>query len=279
MIRFGFVCLFITTGYIFSLAQVVPDTTHINIGDKTIIVIDSSPNPSTVEPAPGVCVEPIKPDKELKNELTHFAGIDFGYCQLVDDMGSLTRDSATNWISLNTNKSLTWRLNLIEQKFRIYRDYVGIYTGFAVAFNSYGLARNSDIVVDKDGDGISAIEITDETRNYTKNKLRTTILQVPLMLEFNSRKEIKKNLHFAAGVIGGWVTSTITKQKWENDTGKFTTRRKENFLVSPYTIDFSARIGYKKSAIFFTYGLTPLFEKNQGQRVYPITFGIQLSQF
>jgi hypothetical protein len=279
MIRFGFVCLLVTSSYVFSLAQVVPDTTHINIGDKTIIVIDSSPAPSSIEPTPGVSAEPIQPDKELKNELTHFAGIDFGYCQLVDDMGSLTRDSATNWLSLNTNKSLTWRLNLIEQKFRIYHDYVGIYTGFAVAFNSYGLARNSDIVVNKDGNGISAIEITDETRNYTKNKLRTTILQVPLMLEFNSRKDIKKNLHFAAGVIGGWVTSTITKQKWENDAGKFTARRKEDFLISPYTLDLSARIGYKKSAIFFTYGLTPLFEKNQGQRVYPITFGVQLSQF
>ena len=279
MIRFGFVCLLFTVSSTFSLAQVVPDTTHINIGDKTIIVIDSSPDAKAVDPAPGVSETPMKPDKDLKSELTHFAGIDFGFCQLIDANGSLTRDSATNWLSLNNNRSLTWRLNLLEKKFRIYHDYIGIYTGFAVAFNSYGFARNSDVVVDKEGVGISAVEVLDENRNYNKNKLRTTILQVPLMLEFNSRNDIKKNFHFAVGAIGGWVTSTITKQKWENDTGKYTARRKEDFLVSPFTVDASARFGYKKSALFFTYSLTPLFEKNKGASVYPITFGIQLTQF
>ena len=279
MIRFGFVCFLFTVCSTFSLAQVVPDTTHINIGDKTIIVIDSSPDAKAEDPAPGVSETPMKPDKDLKSELTHFAGIDFGYCQLIDANGSLTRDSTTNWLSLNNNRSLTWRLNLLEKKFRIYHDYVGIYTGFAVAFNSYGFARNSDVVVDKEGVGISAVAVIDDNRNYTKNKLRTTILQVPLMLEFNSRNDIKKNFHFAVGAIGGWVTSTITKQKWENDTGKYTARRKEDFLVSPFTVDASARFGYKKSALFFTYSLTPLFEKNKGSSVYPITFGIQLTQF
>ncbi len=277
--RFGFLCLFFTTCCIFSLAQVVPDTTHINIGDKTIIVIDASPTVKATTQPSGVIEPDETPEADLKNELTHFAGIDFGLCQLMDENGSLTRDSSTNWLTLNKNKSVTWRLNLIETKFRIYHDYVGIYTGFAIGFNSYGLARNSDVVVDEDDNIIYAIERTDNARNYTKNKLRTTTLQVPLMLEFNSRKEMKKNVHFATGVIGGWVTSTITKQKWEDENGKYTNRRKEDFLVNPYTLDFSARIGYNKTALFFTYALTPLFEKNRGLAVYPITFGIQLSQF
>ena len=279
MMRFGFVCLLFTTSTLFSLAQVVPDTTHINIGDKTIIVIDANPTASPVTPGPGVNQMPAMPDKELKSELTHFAGIDFGFCQVMDENGSLTRDSTTGWLSINNNKSLTWRFNLLEKKLRIYHDYVGIYTGFAVAYNSYGFARNSDVVVDKEGAGIYAVEIVDINRNYKKNKLRNTILQVPIMLEFNSRNQIKQNFHLAFGAIGGWVTSTITKQKWENETGKYTERRKEDFLVTPFTLDISARIGYKKSALFFTYGLTPLFEKSSGLAVYPITFGIQLTQF
>lgn len=277
--RLGFVFLFFTTSCIFSLAQVVPDTTHINIGDKTIIVIDANPTEPRAQTNTEVTETPGISDGQTKRELTHFAGIDFGFCQLIDASGSLTRDSSTNWLSINNNKSLSWRFNLIEHKFRIYRDYIGIYSGFAIAYNSYGLARNADIVVDKEGTGVSAIDVPEETRNYTKNKLRNTILQAPIMLEFNTRSEIKKNFHFAAGIIGGWVTSSISKQKWQNETGKFTSRRKENFLVSPYTLDFSVRIGYQKSAIFFTYGMTPLFEKNQGKLIYPVTFGIQLTQF
>jgi hypothetical protein len=279
MIRFGFFCLLITTGSVFSLAQVVPDTTHINIGDKTIIVIDANPDAKPQQPTAESAPQPTKSDDELKQELTHFAGIDFGYCQLMDSNGSITRDSATDWLSINNNRSLTWRFNILEYKFRIYHDYVGIYTGFALAYNSYGFSNNIDVAVDKEEIGIYATEVDPELRNYTKNKLRTTILQVPLMLELNSRKDNQKNFHLAAGAIGGWVTSTITKQKWEDDSGKNTARKKDEFQVNPFTIDLSARIGYKKTALFFTYGLTPLFVKNQGQQVYPLTFGIQLSQF
>jgi hypothetical protein len=279
IMRFGFVCLFITTCRLFSLAQVVPDTTHINIGDKTIIVIDASPTASPVTPDPGVKELPIMPDRDLKNELTHFAGIDFGFCQLVDPRGSLTRDSATSWLSINNSRSLTCRLNFLEKKFRIYRDYVGVYTGFSVVFNGYGLSNNVDVISDNSEEGIYAVSIDPKVRNYHKNKLRTTSLQVPLMLEFNTRNDTKKNFHLAFGIIGGYVTSTITKQKWENDLGKFTNRRKEDFQITPWTMDFSARLGYRKTALFFAYGLTPLFEKNKGLPVYPLTFGIQLTQF
>jgi len=273
MIRFGFFCLLITTGGYFSLAQVVPD-----IGDKTIIVIDANPEAKPQQPTAESSVKPSKSDYEVKQELTHFVGIDLGYCQLMDSNGGITRDSATGWLSINNNQSLTWRFNILEHKFRIYHDYVGIYTGFALAYNSYGFSNNIDVSVDKKEIGIYATEVNPELRNYTVNKLRTTTLQVPLMLELNTRRNNQKNFHLAAGAIGGWVTSTITKPKWEDDTGKNTARKKDEFHVIPFTIDLSARIGYKKTALFITYGLTPLFNKNQGQRVYPLTFGIQLYQ-
>jgi len=278
MIRFGFACLLMAFGSFFSLAQVVPDTTHITIGDKTIIVIDANPSLKPEQPSAETAAAPEKPASELKNELTHFAGIDFGFCQLMDSNGSTTRDSAAHWLSLNNNRSLTWRFNLLEQKFRIYHDYIGVYTGFAIAFNSYSLDSNVDVFTDKER-GLYAVSVDPQTRNYHKNKIRNTILQVPLMLEFNSRKEIKKNFHVAVGAIGGWVTSTITKQKWENETGKYTNRRKEEFEVTPFTLDLSARVGYKKTALFVSYGLTPLFHSNKGPEVYPFAFGIQLSQF
>lgn len=278
MIRFSMLCLLITISSHFTLAQVVPDTTQINIGDKTIIVIDANPTDKTETQPSATRQEPVKSDKEKKQELTHFAGIDVGFCQLIDEDGSLSRDTATEWLSLRSNQSLTWRFNLLEHKFRIYRDYVGIFTGFAISYNSFGLSNNIDLFESEDL-GISATFSDITTRKYTKNKLRTTILQVPIMLEINTRADIKNNFSLAVGAIGGWVTSTITKQKWENDLGRFTSRKKDGFLVNPYTIDLSARIGYKKSALFFTYSLTPLFSKNKGDQVYPITFGIQLIQF
>jgi hypothetical protein len=94
MVRFGFVFLFFTTSCLFSLAQVVPDTTHISIGDKTIIVIDSNPTDKTEPASPGTIDAPTTPESEIKNQLTHFAGIDFGFCQLIDANGSVITDLA-----------------------------------------------------------------------------------------------------------------------------------------------------------------------------------------
>jgi hypothetical protein len=278
MVRFGLLPILFTMGSYFSLAQVVPDTTHINIGDKTIIVIDKDPNAAAQIAAPDTTTPVTKDDKELKLEMTHYAGIDFGYCQLMDATGSLTRDSATSWMSLNSNRSLSWKLNLIEKKIRIHKDYVGLVTGFGIAFNGFGLSKNANLV-DDDNFGTLALEVEESSRNYTKNKLRITSLQIPLLVEVNSRKEIRRNVHFSFGAIGGFVTSSVTKQKWENEFGKQTMRRKDDFNVTPLTLDLTIRMGYNKSALFFTYGLTPLFEKNAGKQVFPITFGIQLVQF
>jgi hypothetical protein len=281
MMRFGFICLFFTTSCIFSLAQVVPDTTRINIGDKTIIVIDASP----IEiPLPEIEKHdtPTEPnelsDSDLKYELNHFAGVDFGYCMLMDSRGSSSLDSSTEWLSINNGRSLTWRLNLFEAKARIYHDYIGIYTGFAIAYNSYGLINNVDVDVN-DKSEATGIRIDPEVRQFSKNKLRTTTLQVPVMLEFNTKKENKRNFHLAIGAIGGWVSSVITKQKWETDGEKFTERRKNNFRVTPYTLDLAIRFGYRRTALFLTYALTPLFIANEGLPVYPISFGVQLLQF
>ena len=279
--RFGFICLFFTTSCIFSLAQVVPDTTRINIGDKTIIVIDASPieNPlPAMEKYDKPAEEDELSDSDLKYELNHFAGIDFGYCMLLDSRGSLTRDSTTDWLSINNGRSLTWRLNLLEAKARIYHDYVGIYTGFAVSYCSYGMINNINLEVNEKPE-ITGLPIDPQERQFSKNKLRTTTLQVPVMLEFNTKKENKRNFHIAIGALGGWVSSVITKQKWETERGKFTERRKSDFKVTPYTLDLAVRFGYRRTALFFTYALTPLFKANEGIPVYPISFGVQLLQF
>jgi hypothetical protein len=281
MMRFGLICLFFTTSCFFSLAQVVPDTTRINIGDKTIIVIDANP---IENPLPKIEKhdKPAKPDQlsdsDLKYELNHFAGVDFGYCMLLDSRGSLKRDSSTEWLSINNGRSLNWRLNLLEAKARILKDYVGIYTGFSVSFCSYGLINNINIEVNENSEAMG-VPVDPQERQFSKNKLRTTALQVPVMLEFNTKKDNKKNVHFAVGALGGWVSSVITKQKWETERGDFTERRSSGFRVTPYTLDLAIRLGYRRTAVFFTYALTPLFIANVGLPVYPISFGVQLLQF
>ncbi len=179
MIRFGFVCLLFTTSCVFSLAQVVPDTTRVNIGDKTIIVIDQNPTekpePKTAEPDKPVMSDKLA-DSDLKYELNHFAGLDFGYCMLLDSRGSFARDSSTEWLSINNGRSLTWRLNLFEAKARIYQDYIGVYTGFAVAYNSYGFINNVSVGVSDESEatGIPLFRFLSCWSSILKRKTKET---------------------------------------------------------------------------------------------------------
>lgn len=275
----GLIALLITSFSVRALTQVVPDTTNITIGDKTIIVIDSNPSKEQVLAANEQTTDSTDADfSEEKLELTHFAGIDFGFSRLINGYNATLRDSASDWLSLNPNKSVTWRLNILEQKIRLYHDYVGLLTGFSITYNGYGLSNNVDLSVN-DSLGSFAIPVAPEIHHYTKNKLRVTSLQVPLMLEFNTSSNVKKHFHFAAGVQAGWVTASIQKQKWENDSGRFTSRRRDDFNINPFTLDLAFRIGFNKTSLFLNYGLQPLFVKNQGEQVFPVSFGIQLTQF
>lgn len=275
----GLLALLITVYALNALSQVVPDTTNITIGDKTIIVIDSNPTkqPSDTPQENSKAIDEFGAEDE-KLALTHFAGIDLGFCRLFDESNSPQRDSATDWLSLNPSRSISWRLNLLEQKIRIYHDYIGILTGFSIAYNGYGFQNNIDLA-STDSLGTFGATVDPASRQYQKNKLRTTGLQVPVMLEFNSSSNPKKHFHLAMGVQAGWVATSIHKQKWENELGRFTSRRRDDFNIQRYTLDLAFRVGYNKTSFFLNYSLQPLFEKHVGPKVFPVVFGIQLTQF
>jgi hypothetical protein len=263
-------------------AQTQPDTTNIVIGDKKIMVIDSSPEKSD-STGTEWDIEDHEDDEDdsdydQKAELTHWGGIDVGVNMLLNKSGGTTMDTNSTWLELDYSRSLSWRINLFEEKIRLYKDYVGIIIGAGLTYNSYGIKNNVDIT-NRDSSATYGIVLDDSIRDYSKNKFRASYIHVPLMLEFNTSSDNDKSFHIAAGVIGGWKMGSITKQKWEDQNDKFQARRKSDFNLTPFTLDATARIGYKNFTVFASYGLTPLFQKNKGPEVYPVTVGIQIVPF
>lgn len=260
---------------LFGKAQVTPDTTNISLGDKKILVIDSSPDSDSTR----VDWEDDEDEDDYsdqKHELTHWGGIDLGVNMLLTKDGSTTMDSSAMWLELDYSRSLSWRINLFEEKIRLYKDYVGLIIGAGLTYNSYGLKNNVSVTT-RDSSAVYAVY--DSLNDYSKNKLRASYLQVPLMLEINTSDDNENSFHIAAGVIGGWKMGSITRQKWESGDDKFEVRKKSDFNFTPLTLEATARIGYKNFTVFGTYGLTPLFQKNKGPEVYPVTVGIQIIPF
>jgi hypothetical protein len=261
-------------------AQTTPDTTNIVIGDKKIIVIDSNPKSDTTSTDLNFDTDEDNEDNDFdqKSELTHWGGIDVGVNMLLNKNGGTSLDTNSTWLELDYSRSLSWRFNIIEEKIRLYKDYIGLIVGAGLTYNSYGLKNNVDVST-RDSSATFAFAIEDSIRDYSKNKFRASYIHVPLMLEFNTSQDNDRSFHVAAGVIGGWKMGSIVKQKWEDQNDKHQARRKSDFNLSPFTLDATARVGYKNFTVFATYGLTSLFEKNKGPEVYPVTVGLQIVPF
>ncbi len=255
---------------------VKPDTTDIKIGDTRIIMIDENPESEADTTDVDWTDDEDDSDSYDKLTLTHWGGVDIGVNILLNKDNKTTLDSANQWLELDYNRSLSWRINLFEEKIRLYKDYVGLIVGAGLTYNSYGLKNNVNITT-KDSTAIYAVK--DTVNDYAKNKLRASYVNVPLILEFNTSNDNDRCFHIAAGVIGGWKMGSIVKQKWEDGDDKNQNRRKSDYNLNPFTLDATARIGYKNLTVFATYGLTPLFKKNKGPEVYPMTVGIQIVPF
>lgn len=264
------------------------DTTKIKIGDlKVILVDDESEDNDTIS----MTNEDDDDDngRSSKEELTHWGGIDLGVNILMDADGNTDMTAENAWLDQNYARSLSWNFNIIETKIRLAKDYVGIITGLGLSYNSYGLADSVTVmnkfpkmVFDDQGELISSTVIDstwgayDSSFEFTKNKLRTSQLRVPVMLEFNTSQDNDRSFHLAAGVIGGWRFSTITKQHFSQDGKEHKYRQKGDFNTNDFSLDASVRVGYRNFTLYGTYALTPLFEEGKGPEVYPVSVGLSV---
>jgi hypothetical protein len=265
-----------------TLAQESPDTTKIQLGDLKVLVYEDGNDKDQLEVT--FDDDDDYDDYSSKEELTHWGGIDLGVNVLMNADMSTDLGEGNEWLDLNYARSLSWNFNIIEQKIRLAKDYVGIITGLGLSYNSYGLG-DSVVVASKFSffDADTNLVVMDSTNGFnspsyefTKNKLRTTHLKVPLMLEFNTSKDNDRSFHVAAGVIGGWRIGSITKQKYQVDGDKRQDRNKADFNMNTFTLDASVRVGFRNFTVFANYALTPLFEDGKGPEVYPATFGLAL---
>ena len=250
------------------------DTARFPLGEVEILVVSKpdTTNDNSVDSLSNVIEEPKGPSKY---DLTHWGGLDVGVNFLVNSDNKMRYPANDEWIELDHGKSLSWRFNLFEQKIRIVKDYAGIITGVSLAYNSYSFDKNVALFSNSD----STFAVLDTVAQYSKNKLRATYLQVPLLLEFNTSNDPERTFHVAAGIIGGWKIGSQYKQKFESEGKEYKVKVSDDFNFSPLTLDATARIGYRNLTLFATYGLTSLFKDDKGPEVYPVTVGLSLVPF
>ncbi|MDP4588619.1 MAG: PorT family protein [Flavobacteriales bacterium] len=259
------------------------DTTKIAVGDLKLVLVNDDKVGASVSTGDDDDDEPMT-DQELKSALTFWSGVDAGVNILLDKNNSTDFTNEHEWLDLDYSRSMSWSFNLVDAKIRLVKDYVGIYTGLGLTYNSYGLKENVRLMANNDSTYANIIP-TDRADSlggyipFTKNKLRASYLRIPLMLEFNTSLDPERTFHVSAGVIGGWNMGTINKVKYEEDGNDVKNRSKGDYNLTPFTLDASVRVGYRNFTLFANYGLTPLFEDGKGPEVYPLTVGLCVIPF
>ena len=121
---------------------------------------------------------------------------------------------------------------------------------------------------------------TDTQIDYTKNLLRVNYLTLPLMLQYNSRKNPRKSFHFAAGPILGYRIFAIKlKQVYEKDEKEVNDTYKKSFNINDFQYGLTARFGYGKIKVFTTYNASTLFRTGKTLAIHPFSIGFTVVPF
>jgi hypothetical protein len=252
------------------------DTTKLIFGNTKVIILSHNES------------DTIHKKEPLRKEFNSWSGIELGVNGLLTSSNSTSLPKELNYMELDYSKSLVWNINFADVswswlKHDVGEEYrkrsFGLCSGLGISFRNYSFENNSQLVNVND----STFGVLDTNQTYSKNKLRTSYLRLPVMLEFYTLRKkgskVKNGFHFAAGVVGGlrMGTSYKTKQKI-NGNEKTKNKIKDDFNLAPFLLDAEVRVGYVGIDVFASYGLTPLFEDGKGPELYPITIGLSLTK-
>lgn len=209
---------------------------------------------------------------EDRSAFIHWLGIDIGINGYLNKDNTLELPEEYDFLKLKLHRSISVSINFFEKNINLYKNYVNLVTGLGFEFNNYRFEGNITLIP-----GYDTISFIKDTISiFKKNKLTTTFLNLPLLLEFNTGKKPNKSFHFATGMIFGVKLRSYTKQVFETEDKKNKLKVVDDFNLSPFKLGVTVRIGYGNLNFFANYSLSGLFEEGKGPELHPFTAGISL---
>ncbi len=238
------------------------DSTTFNFKKKKFIIINSDKD---------------KKKKSDDDEFHHWAGFSMGINGWLSNAGSFSLPKSDKYMSLNYGKSLNFQLNPFEHDFHIYKNYVNLVTGLGFEWNQYEFSNRVTLNADS---SYTAGKVDSLGKvNFRKNRLKTTFVDVPLLLEFNTSQDHNKAFHVALGVIGGYKLGSRTRQIFSQDGNEIKRVRKGDYNINPIRVNAHLSLGYANWTFFADYAITPLFESDKGPALHPFTIGLRIVPF
>ncbi len=241
------------------------DSTSFSFGKKKLVIIDKESDSDDDE----------KTENVDDDDFHHWGGFAMGVNGWLSN-GNTSLPKNQNYMALDYGKSLNFQLNF-EKDIHLYKNYINLVTGLGFEWSQYQFDNKTRL--NPDTNYTFGVIDTTNTFSYKKNRLKTTYVNVPLLVEFNTSKNANKAFHIAMGVIGGYKLGSRTRQVLEQNGNTIRFIRKDDYNINPFRLSAHASIGYKNFTVFGTYVLNELFVNGKGPQLHPFTIGLKIISF
>lgn len=183
--------------------------------------------------------------------------------------GSAQLPNELDHLDLDLGKSIHFKWDIVRSRLGRKDQTLGIEYGLAISYIGYAF-NNSTRLTPNTG----THQFTSEDISYKKNKLKTSFLEIPVMLSIRSKSRSGFNL--SAGGYAGLLLRTKQKFKNENNVKE---KVKDDFNINKFRFGLQGIIGIGNAKVYAQYSLTDLFVENEGPELTPLNFGIVLAGF
>lgn len=246
-----------------------PDSTRIRVGDKEISILEKNGEDTHIS------IDDADDSDAIRNPRFrgHWAGFGWGINNFLDEANTISREGDDLFMDLNSGRSWAINLNFAQYSLGFGTSHVGMLTGLGLEFNNY-FFDNANSISEGDDDFVVAVPLDS---SYTKSKLTTTFLRVPIIFEVQFPRTIRaKRVFISAGIVGGLKLGSHTKVVYKDDNGKNKDKDKDDFNINPFRYGLTARIGFGSLSVFGDYYFTPMFVKDKGPELHPFSIGLAM---
>ena len=226
------------------------DTVNIKMGSTTFLVITDEESNDTLK-----IDGKLEPKKEHAEEY-EWCGIDgfqIGAIGLFAKSGNLAFADRPD-LALNTTRCSMLGVTPFGKEAEIIKDRLRLAAGLGFQFESYAFDKNVRITDEPTLQGIE-----DTIRDYRKNTLNANYVTLPVVLQFNTKRNLEKAFHIAVGAVVGYRIGSNMTYKWSEDGRRQRERLRNDYALEPYRLSAIAQVGIGSAMIWAQYDLTMKF--------------------
>jgi hypothetical protein len=165
----------------------------------------------------------------------------------------------------------------MEFNFGLYDNRVGISTGLGFNFNNYRFKNNYRIYNIED----KVVSALDTVYNFRKSKMTISTIKIPLIFEYQSKKnkKDKRLFYINVGMFASYNMSQYMKYVYDKNGEKIKDKTYETFHLNPFQYGVTARMGIGFLEIYAEYNISEMFKDSDDFQVNQFSVGFVLIDF